>query len=73
MILRDLIYNCLYCGGGGSEILWLLHTFAVKCAWVSHMRKSNNLPKARMTAYIGLMASIVTFLVDSSWYTPGTM
>ena len=34
------------------------------------MWKSNNLPKARMTVCVGLLASIVTLVVDSSWYTP---
>ena len=34
------------------------------------MRKSNNLPKSRMTVCVGPLAFIVTFVVDSSWYTP---
>ena len=40
-----------------------------KCAWV-FMRKNNNLPKAWMTVFIGLLACIVTLVVNSFWYTP---
>ena len=32
--------------------------------------KSNNLPKARMTVCVGLLAGIVTLMVDPFWYTP---
>ena len=55
---------------GLLETLWLVHTLADKCDWVPYMRKGNNLPKAPMTVCVDLLACIVTFIVDSTWYTP---